>query len=340
MIKRKKVEVNKQNPIESAIVSINAEFGDGALQRIGSKKASIPTSGVWSTGFETIDSAWGRGGAPRGRVVILHGKEGAGKTTVGLTMAAAAQRSGAVVLILDVEYKLDLDWAVKCGLNIDDAIISQPEYLEKAVAIIDATVAKVAENDLSTYVIIDSMNGCDTKAEFECTWEEKEHYGPKAEVYSRILPKLVPRIKKTNSVLVLVSQVRGGPKGDHIACGNAPKFYSSSIIKFAPSYPVHKVKSGNKIVAVELEAEFIKNQVASPYQKAKFRITPDGPDFDWSLIECAAEKGIVSKADKGGLYEWKREEGDLVKWRGINAWRKLLEKNPEYSDELRNLVRE
>jgi recombination protein RecA len=337
MKKRTKVTKRKSNPITRVIDSVNSDIGAGTLGRVSGSSVSIPVAGVYSTGFETVDAAWGRGGAPWGRLIVLHGKEGGGKTTVALTLAAAAQRSGALVVYIDAEFKLDLSWAAICGLNLEDLVLSQPDYLEKACEVIDSTVRKAAEHGLRAFIVLDSMNACDTKAEFEGGFEDEEHYGPKARVYSRVLPKLVRPIRATDSILALVSQTRGGPKGNHIACGNAPKFYSSSIATFSTPFKGHKIRVGDRVVAVELEVEFVKNQVSQPYRKARFRISPDGPDFEWALIEAAADQGIITRGNAGRM-EWVRGS-ESIKFQGANGFRKKLAKNPELEDELRDTVR-
>lgn len=331
------MRVRKDNPIARVVKAINDDFGAGTVEQIKSSTASIPITGVYTTGFETIDMAWGRGGVPWGRTAILHGREGGGKTTIALTTAAAAQRDNALVVYIDAEFKLDLNWAAKCGLNLKDVVLLQPEYLEKAVAVVDAVMRKAQEEKIRSFVVLDSMNSCGTKAEHEGDWEDDHYYGPKARVYSKVLPRLVKSIKLTDSVLMLVSQTRSGPQGNHIACGNAPKFYSSSIARF--SVPKnHRVKQGDQVVAVDLEVEFVKNQVSQPYRKARFRIAPDGPDFGQSLIEAAVSRGLVSKGGAGWM-EWSRDEGP-IKFQGPSGWCKLVEKQPELETQLRAAVRE
>lgn len=334
-----KISVRKRaDAMKRVIEAVDKEIGVGTLTQLSGSNLTIPVSGVWSTQLETVDAAWGRGGAPRGRTVILHGKEGSGKTTIALTICGSAQADGAIVLYIDAEFKLDLGWCPKCGLNPHDMILSQPNYLEKACATISATMTAAKKHGLSVCAVLDSMNACDTKAEFENTWEEEEHYGPKARVYSRVLPKLAPVIKATDSILILVSQTRGGPSGDHIACGNAPKFYSSSIGKFYKPQG-HQVKGPDgKTVAALLEVEWIKNQVAPPYQKAQFRITGDGPDRDWALLEEAVKLGLVVKGGAGWT-ELPRPKGEPVRFQGVNGWRKVLEKRPELAPELLKAVR-
>jgi recombination protein RecA len=323
MSKSKKITTRKTNPIENVMATVNQELGANTVNRISDKGASIPLTGVWSTQLETVDMAWGRGGVPRGRIVVLHGKEGSGKTTIALTIGGSAQRDGAIVLYIDAEFKLDLGWCPKCGLDPDDIILSQPDYLEQAMGIIDATMKAAKANGLSVYAVLDSMNACDTKAEHESDWDTEIHYGPKAKVYSRTLPKLVRTIRDTNS--------------NHIACGNAPKFYASCIGQFSKPQG-HRVMTGSNVTATLLEVEWIKNQVAAPYKKGLFRITGDGPDTDWAMLEAAAARGLISKGNAGWL-ELGRPKGDPLKFQGVKGWRKILEKRPELADELLDKVR-
>jgi recombination protein RecA len=332
-----KIVARKSNPIDRVVGAVAKNFGAASLARLKTG-VSIPIAGVYSTGFETIDHAWGRGGMPRGRATILHGKEGCGKTTVALTTAAHAQRAGALVVYVDAEYKLDLLWAARCGLNLDDVVLSQPDYLEQAIGIIGLSIERAAAEGMSVYAVIDSMNACDTKAESEADWDAEIHYGPKAKAYSRLLPKLMKTVKMTDSVLVLVSQTRSGPQGNHIACGNAPKFHSSSIAQFSKPAQGHRVKVGENVVAVDLQVEFTKNQVSQAYRKARFRIAPNGPDWDHGLLEVAATRGLISKSGAGWI-EWPRSKGQPLKFQGTSGWAKLLKKRPELADELKTAVR-
>lgn len=332
------VVLRKMDPISDVVAAVDAEFGKGSLRRVSDKSLTIPVTGVYSTGFESVDAAWGRGGIPWGRIAIFHGKEGCGKTTLALTTAAEAQRAGALVVYIDAEFKLDLTWAQKCGLDLSDVLLSQPEYLERAISLVDSVVRKAADAKLKSFIVLDSINACDTKAEFECNYEEEEHYGPKARVYSRALPKIARLVKQADAALLLVSQVRGGPNGNHIACGNAPRFYSSCIATFDKPFKGHRITSGDRVVAVEFEVEFVKNQVAAPYQKARFRISPDGPDTDQSLMDAAVSLGLVSKG-AAGWYEWARLDGDTVKFQGVLGWKKIVEKDPTAPEELRGAVR-
>lgn len=119
----------KTDPISDVVAAVDAEFGKGSLRRVSDKSLTLPITGVYTTGFESVDAAWGRGGIPWGRIAIFHGKEGCGKTTLALTTAAAAQKAGALVVYIDAEFKLDLAWGEKCGLDLSDVLLSQPEYL-------------------------------------------------------------------------------------------------------------------------------------------------------------------------------------------------------------------
>lgn len=339
MPKKKSKPTERSELIADVIGSVNSRIEGAPLSKLSSSSGgdlTIPIPGVYSTGFESIDAAWGRGGIPWGRITIFHGKESGGKTTVGLTTLASAQRDGAICLFADAEHKLDLSWAAKkCGVDLEELILSQPDYLEKALETIEETMNRVHKAGLRSFVILDSMNACQSREEFENSYEDESHYGPKAKVYSRILPKLVPTVKKTESALILVSQIRGGPQGNHIACGNAPKFFSSCIASFyrPKSY---KIEKAGRIVGVNLEVEFVKNQISAPYQKASFQIT-DGPDFDQSLLDAAISKGFVSKGGAG----WMDTiiDGEELKFRGVTGWRKLTSERPELEGELRKKVR-
>lgn len=338
-----KVKVSKVDPnlskAQRMVKLMEDDLGAGSIQLLDGSGASIKISGVIPTGLETIDAAIGRGGVPFGRLTILHGKEGSAKTTLALALVAGVQAMGGLALYMDTEHKLDTIWAQKCGVNLDELLISQPQYLERAMMIISRTVERAKAEKIPLLIVLDSMNATQSKKQFEADWEEADAYGPQAMVFSQKLPKLMDHLTQ-DAALIFISQPRSGPGvKNKVAGGNAPKFYASMIIQFAPTYEESLVKVGSKVVAANFSAYITKNQVAPPFQRAVIRIGHDGPDYQQSLLDQAVSCGFMSKGG-GGWYEWSRGDDDLVKFQGTNGWRKILKTNESLEGELRGMVRE
>lgn len=342
-----KVKVSKVDPnlskAQRMVKLMDEDLGAGSIQLLDGSGASIKISGVISTRFENLDAAIGRGGVPFGRLTILHGKEGSAKTTLALALVASVQAMGGLALYMDTEHKLDTIWAQKCGVNLDELLISQPQYLERAMMIISRTVDRAQAEKIPLLIVLDSMNATQSKKQFEADWEEADAYGPQAMVFSQKLPKLMDHLSQ-DAALIFVSQPRSGPGvKNKIAGGNAPKFYASMIIQFSPAYDDggggSLVKVGSKVVAANFSAYITKNQVAPPFQRATIRIGHDGPDYQQALLDQAVSCGFMSKGG-GGWYEWSRGDDDLVKFQGANGWRKILKTNESLEGELRGMVRE
>jgi recombination protein RecA len=296
--------------LDSIIGAIGSEDG---TQILGSDSLGIKIKGVTSTQCATFDAAIGRGGVPRGRLTIIHGPEGCGKTTLALHLAAETQRQGGVAIYIDKEYKLDPDYAAKIGVDVGKLIITQPSYLEKVFRAIDAIIDKVVQlredqgKKIPILIVLDSMNAAITKAEFEGEWED-HHYAPQARVYSSSLPKIMPKISKEDIALVWISQIRtnigisyGNPTD--ISGGKAPKFYASLIMSLARKTAI--AKDGEKI-GNEVELICSKNQIAPPFKKAMCNIIYGvGIDKNAAMVDQAIRDGIIVK--KGSWYTWRGE---------------------------------
>lgn len=283
---------------------------DGA-QLLGSDGMAIKIKGVVSTGVYGIDNAIGRGGVPLGRLTLIRGGEGSGKTTLALSIVSECQRKGGIAIYIDVEYKLDPEYAKNVGVNTDKLIIVQPSHLERVFAIIDNVITKVAamrkrsKEPVPVVIVLDSMNAAITKAELNGEWDDI-HVSPQARVYSRLLPKLIPTVSKENVALIFISQERvkigvqyGDPSGT--AGGKAPPFYASLIMKIAP---IGSEKKGENKVANHVKVECVKNQIAPPFKKAKCVVVYGvGFDKERSLLDAAVDAKIVKK--KGAYFEYK-----------------------------------
>lgn len=266
-----------------------------------------------STQCATIDAAIGRGGVPTGRLTIINGEEGCGKTTLALHLVAEVQRIGGVAVYLDKEYKLDPDYAANIGVDNSKLVILQPPYLERAFQAFDAIIDRaklIRENQgrIPVMIVLDSMNAAITKAEYEGDWDDK-HYAPQAGVYSKLLPKLIPKVSKEDVALVWISQIRqkiGVQFGDpnDISGGKAPKFYASLRLDVVRGKAIQK--NGKKI-GNETSLVCRKNQISPPFKRAEFKIIyGKGIDIYDALITQAIKDGIIEQS--GSWYSWGEEK--------------------------------
>jgi len=285
---------------------------DGA-QLLGSDGMAIKIKGVISTGIYGIDSAIGRGGVPLGRLTLIRGNEGGGKTTLALHIVSECQRNGGIAIYIDVEYKLDPEYAKNIGVDIGKLIIVQPSHLERVFAIISSVIDKVVairkknKQSIPVVIVLDSMNAAITKAELNGEWDDI-HVSPQARVYSRLLPKLMPLISKENIALVFISQERmkigvqyGDPSGT--AGGKAPPFYASLIIRVAP---IGSEKKGDDKIANKVKVECVKNQIAPPFKKTNCVIVYGrGFDNERSIIDAALMDKIIKR--KGAFFAYNND---------------------------------
>jgi len=312
----------------------------GAVQMLGSDGLAIKIRGVTSTQCPTIDHAIGRGGAPWGRLTIIHGAEGSGKTTLALHLAAETQRRDGVVLYMDKEYKLDPEYAKNLGVNVDEMILSQPRTLETTFKIIETAINKTIARRKATgesvpmMVILDSMNAARTKAEIEGEYDD-HHIASQARVYSQSLPKIIPLVSKADVALVFISQVREkvgvmfGDKHD-IAGGKAPKFYASLIMEVIKK---SSIKKGTDIIGNRVEVYVRKNQIAPPFKRAQFEIYyGHGIDYNRALIERAEELGIVELG--GSWYSY----GEERLGQGMDRAAAALVENPKMKARMKAAV--
>lgn len=313
---------------------------DTSAMLLGKADASIRVRGIISTQVPTIDYAIGRGGVPTARLTILHGGEGSGKTTLALHLVAEVQRLGGKAWYIDKEHKLDLEYAKKIGVNVDEMYYSTPNHLEGAFEVM-AGVIKVfakyadAKMDVPHIIILDSMNAAISKAEFEGEWED-QHMAPQARVFSRLLPKLIPLVSKSNVALVWISQVRQKMNvtygdADEIAGGKSARFYASLIIDVKK---IGKAKSGEEAVGSKVKIACKKNQIAMPFKEAEVEINYGrGFDKPRALIEIAEGHGIIEKT--GNTYSY----GERKLGVGLPNAVEALEKDQDLYDEINAKIR-
>jgi recombination protein RecA len=336
--------VTTVDPSKELLEGIHTHMEDnGSAMLLGDDILKMKIRGVISTQIPELDAAIGRGGVPFGRLTIVHGGEGSGKTTLCLHLVAEVQRMGGVAVYIDKEYKLDPEYAAKVGVDIKSLIISQPSYLEKVFDLTDGIIKKVAAirkargKRIPILIVLDSLNACITKTEFEGEYGDKT-VAAVARLLSAKLPKLIPQVSQEDVALVFISQVRqkiGVMFGDdeETAGGKAPKFYASLLIHVKRRGTERDEKSGEKVANV-VQFECKKNQIAPPFRKAQVKVEyGKGFNRTLSLINRAIELGVLTK--KGSWVHWK----DTPLGQSVDKACEYLENEKESMDKLRRVVR-
>jgi len=313
----------KNKAIGLAIEQIQKEFGKGAIMKFGQGPATAVE--VIPTGILPLDLALGVGGIPKGRIIEIYGPEASGKTTVTLSIVAQVQKSAGTAAFIDAEHAMDPAWAQLLGVKLDDLLISQPDTGEQALEITE-TLVRSGAVDL---IIIDSVAALVPRSEIEGEMGDSQ-MGLQARLMSQALRKLTAVVSKSKTTIIFTNQLRmkigimfGNP--ETTPGGMAMKFYASIRMDVRK---IQTLKKGDEIVGARVRIKVVKNKVAPPFKKAEFSITPDGIDNLGSMIDIAADQGIIDKS--GSFYKY----GNEVLGQGMDQTKEALNENSKLRQEI------
>ncbi|MDE2583855.1 MAG: recombinase RecA [Betaproteobacteria bacterium] len=324
------MEENKAKALTAALAQIEKQFGKGAIMKMGETEVDKGVD-VVSTGSLGLDVALGVGGLPRGRVVEIYGPESSGKTTLTLQVVAEMQKMGGVAAFIDAEHALDPQYAQKLGVNIGDLLISQPDNGEQALEIADMLVRSGGVD----VIIVDSVAALTPKAEIEGEMGDSM-MGLHARLMSQALRKLTANIKKTNTLVIFINQIRmkigvmfGSP--ETTTGGNALKFYASVRLDIRR---IGGIKKGDEVIGNETRVKVVKNKVSPPFKEAIFDILyGEGISREGEIIELGVANKIVDKA--GAWYSY---QGEKI-GQGKDNTREFLKANPAMAQEIEAKIR-
>jgi len=320
----------RQVALDKALGDISKRYGDGAIMRLG--EAHHLAVEAIPTGSLSLDIALGVGGVPRGRITEIFGPESSGKTTLCQHIVAEAQKIGGTCAYIDMEHALDPAYAARCGVNVEDLLISQPDTGEQALEITETLVRSGAVD----VIVIDSVAALVPRAEIEGDMGDSP-MGMQARLMSQALRKLSGAIKQTNTLVVFTNQLRlkigvmfGNP--ETTTGGMALKFYSSIRLDVRR---VQSIKMGQDIIGNRTRVRVVKNKVAAPFRTAEFDIMYNqGISKEGDLLDLAAQIGIIDK--RGSFYSY----GDLKLAQGRENAKEFLRQNPDLAAEVEQAVRQ
>ena len=324
------MEENRKKALAAALGQIEKQFGKGSVMRLGDAAASYDIETV-STGSLGLDIALGIGGLPRGRVVEIFGPEASGKTTLTLQVIAEVQRSGGTAAFVDAEHALDPSYAEKLGVNINDLLVSQPDTGEQALEITDMLVRSSAVD----IVVVDSVAALTPKAEIEGEMGEMQ-VGLQARLMSQALRKLTGNIKRSNTIVVFINQIRmkigvmfGNP--ETTTGGNALKFYASVRLDIRR---IGAIKEREQIIGNQSRVKVVKNKLAPPFKVVEFDIMyGEGVSKRGELIDLGLQAGVVEKSGS-----WFSYDGQRIGQGRENA-KTYLRDNPAVAEAIENAIR-
>ena len=309
---------------------LEKDYGKGSVMMLGDKAETMQE--VISTGSIGLDVALGIGGLPRGRVIEIYGPESSGKTTIATHVIAEAQKKGGMCAFIDAEHAFDSNYAKKLGVDVDNLLISQPDYGEQALEIADRLILSGALD----VVVIDSVAALVPKSELEGEMGDSK-MGLHARLMSQALRKLTATIAKTNTICIFINQLRekigvmfGNP--ETTTGGNALKFYASVRLDIRRT---QQVKDGDEAIGNHVKVKVVKNKVAPPFRAAEFDIIfGEGISKNGEIIDMGTELGIVQKS--GSWYSYNNDKLG----QGRDAVKQLLVDNPELAKEIETRIRE
>lgn len=322
---------NKKKALAAALGQIDKQFGKGTIMRMGDNSVNRDID-VISTGSLGLDLALGIGGLPRGRICEIYGPESSGKTTMTLQVIAECQKAGGTAAFVDAEHALDPVYAKKLGVDVDDLLISQPDTGDQALEIVDMLVRSSAVD----IIVVDSVAALTPKAEIEGDMGDS-HVGLQARLMSQALRKLTGNIKRTNTLVIFINQIRmkigvmfGSP--ETTTGGNALKFYCSVRMDIRR---IGAIKRADEIVGNETRVKVVKNKMAPPFKQTEFEILyGEGVSREGELIDLGVQNGLVDKA--GAWYSY---NGDRI-GQGKENVRKYMIEHPEMANEIDTKLRD
>ena len=320
---------NQRKSLDLAIKQIDKTFGKGTLIRLGDKVV-VPTETI-STGTLGLDLALGVGGLPKGRVIEIYGPESSGKTTLTLHAIAEAQKAGGVCAFIDAEHALDVGYAKRLGVDTDNLLVSQPDFGEQALEILE-TVIRSGAVDL---VVIDSVAALTPKVEIDGDMDDQQ-VGVQARLMSKALRKITGLLNKMNCTVIFINQIRmkigmtGYGSPETTTGGNALKFYSSVRLDIRR---IATLKQGENSIGNRVKVKVVKNKVAAPFKQAEFDIMfGEGISKTGELVDYGVKLDIVDKA--GAWFSY----GDSKIGQGRENSKVFLRDNPEIAKEIENKI--
>ena len=323
------MDKKRREALEVAIGQIDRHFGSGTIMRLGEDRAAVQIDAI-PTGSLALDDALGVGGIPRGRIIEVYGAESSGKSTLSYHIMAEAQKLGGTAAYIDAEHALDPGYSARCGVNLDDLLLSQPDSAEQALEICEYLVRSSAVD----LVVIDSVAALVPKAEIDGDMGDT-HVGLQARLMSQALRKLTAAISRSDCSVIFINQIRekvgviwGSP--EVTPGGRALKFYSSVRIDLRR---IESIKQAGEFVGNRVRARIVKNKVASPFKTAELDIMfNEGISKQGEILEIGVEKGFVTK--RGAFYSF----GDLRLGQGRENAKQFLKENPDIGNQIEDLI--
>lgn len=326
----KNKSTEKEKTIDLAISSIEKQFGKGSIMRLGAD-SPIPQLEVISSGSIGLDASLGVGGFPKGRVIEIYGPESSGKTTLALHVIAEAHKKGGIAAFVDAEHALDPNYAQKLGVKVDDLLISQPDFGEQALEIVDTLVRSGAVD----VIVLDSVAALVPRVEIEGEMGDT-HVGLQARLMSQALRKLTATVGRSNCLVIFINQIRMKigtlpyMNPETTSGGNALRFYSSVRIDIRR---IGSVKEGDTVMGNRVRAKVVKNKVSPPFRNAEFDIIfGEGISQTGEMIDIGAKADIVEKSGT-----WYSYDGERL-GQGRENSRTFLKDNPEIMEKLKNEI--